>query len=144
MTFTECCTCLVSTRARADAAKMTARRFKSLIGLAFRTVSLIEYPKAPMSEQPHGGSTGRWLKRITQSMSVSRADLDELIEDLREPSERRLFDGDALVMLEVCWRWRTCRYATSCARARKWGVRRTRRVSKDSSSCGRIGHSRFP
>src|SRR5260370_12679723 len=53
-----------------------------------------------MSEQPHGGSTGRWLKRITQSMSGEPRDLAELIEDLREASERGLFDGDALVMLE--------------------------------------------
>ncbi len=46
------------------------------------------------------GSTGRWLKRITQSMSGEPRDLAELIEDLREASERGLFDGDALVMLE--------------------------------------------
>ena len=52
-----------------------------------------------MSEQPHGG-TGRWLKRITQSMSGEPRDLAQLIEDLREASERGLFDGDALVMLE--------------------------------------------
>jgi len=53
-----------------------------------------------MSEQPQGGTTGRWLKRITQSMSGEPRDLAELIEDLREASERGLFDGDALVMLE--------------------------------------------
>jgi magnesium and cobalt transporter len=53
-----------------------------------------------MSEQPHGGSTGRWLKRITQSMTGEPRDLAELIEHLREASERGLFDGDALVMLE--------------------------------------------
>jgi magnesium and cobalt transporter len=53
-----------------------------------------------MSEQPHGGSTGRWLKRITQSMTGEPRDLAELIEQLRDASERGLFDGDALVMLE--------------------------------------------
>jgi CBS domain-containing protein len=53
-----------------------------------------------MSDQNTGGSTGRWLKRITQSMSGEPRDLAELIEDLREASERGLFDGDALVMLE--------------------------------------------
>jgi magnesium and cobalt transporter len=52
-----------------------------------------------MSEQPHGG-TGRWLKRITRSMSGEPRDLAELIEELRDASERGLFDGDALVMLE--------------------------------------------
>jgi magnesium and cobalt transporter len=53
-----------------------------------------------MSEQPHGGTTGRWLKRITQSMTGEPRDLAELIDHLREASERGLFDGDALVMLE--------------------------------------------
>jgi magnesium and cobalt transporter len=52
-----------------------------------------------MSEQPQGG-TGRWLKRITKSMSGEPRDLAELIDKLREASERGLFDGDALVMLE--------------------------------------------
>jgi magnesium and cobalt transporter len=53
-----------------------------------------------MSEPPQGSSTGRWLKRITQSMSGEPRDLAELVENLREASERGLFDGDALVMLE--------------------------------------------
>ena len=52
-----------------------------------------------MSEQPHGG-TGRWLKRITKSMSGEPRDIAEFIEDLRHASERGLFDDDALVMLE--------------------------------------------
>jgi magnesium and cobalt transporter len=55
---------------------------------------------SPMSEQPHGGTTGRWLKRITQSMTGEPRDLAELIDHLRGASERGLFDGDALVMLE--------------------------------------------
>ncbi|GAC1307355.1 MAG: HlyC/CorC family transporter [Steroidobacteraceae bacterium] len=46
------------------------------------------------------GSTGRWLKRITQSMSGEPRDVAGLIEALREASARGLFDGDALVMLE--------------------------------------------
>jgi magnesium and cobalt transporter len=52
-----------------------------------------------MSDPPHG-NTGRWLKRITQSMSGEPRDLAELIEDLREASERGLFNADALVMIE--------------------------------------------
>ncbi len=52
-----------------------------------------------MSDQTTG-STGRWLKRITQSMTGEPRDLAELIDDLRGASERGLFDGDALVMLE--------------------------------------------
>ncbi len=53
----------------------------------------------PMSDQSHGG-TGRWLKRITKSMSGEPRDLSELIEDLGEASARGLFDADALAMLE--------------------------------------------
>ena len=52
-----------------------------------------------MSEQSHGG-TGRWLKRITKSMAGEPRDLAELIEELRAASDRGLFDGDALAMLE--------------------------------------------
>ncbi len=52
-----------------------------------------------MSDQTQGG-TGRWLKRITKSMSGEPRDLAEIIEELREASERGFFDGDALVMLE--------------------------------------------
>jgi magnesium and cobalt transporter len=52
-----------------------------------------------MSDQSPG-STGRWLKRITQSMTGEPRDLAECIEGLREASERGLFDNDALVMLE--------------------------------------------
>jgi Mg2+/Co2+ transporter CorC len=77
-----------------------------------------------MSEQSTG-STGRWLKRITQSMSGEPRDLPELIEDLREASERGLFDGDALVMLEgVCWRRIYC----ACGR-------RARRHSRFANTC---------
>jgi magnesium and cobalt transporter len=52
-----------------------------------------------MSDQTTG-NTGRWLRRITQSMSGEPRDLPELIEDLREASARALFNSDALVMLE--------------------------------------------
>ena len=37
-----------------------------------------------MSEQPHGGTTGRWLKRITQSMTGEPRDLADLISAFRE------------------------------------------------------------
>jgi magnesium and cobalt transporter len=71
-----------------------------LIGLDFRTLIADPVCSSPMPEQTHGGTTGRWLKRITQSMSGEPRDLAELVEHLREASERGLFDGDALVMLE--------------------------------------------
>jgi magnesium and cobalt transporter len=52
-----------------------------------------------MSDQTLG-STGRWLKRITQSMSGEPRDVGELIEALRDASDRGLLGSDALVMLE--------------------------------------------
>src|SRR3984885_4179754 len=86
--------------ARRRPAKWPPARFKSLIGLGFQTPTADPVCSHPMSEQPHGGTTGRWLKRITQSMSGEPRDLAELVENLREASERGLFNGDALVMLE--------------------------------------------
>ena len=52
-----------------------------------------------MSDQTLG-STGKWLKRITKSMSGEPRDVGELIEALRDASERGLLGEDALVMLE--------------------------------------------
>jgi magnesium and cobalt transporter len=45
-------------------------------------------------------ATGRWLKRITQSLAGEPHDRAELLELLREANERGLLDGDALTMLE--------------------------------------------
>jgi len=45
-------------------------------------------------------ATGRWLKRITQSLSGEPHDRAELVELLREANERGLLDADALQMLE--------------------------------------------
>jgi len=45
-------------------------------------------------------TTGRWLKRITQSLSGEPQDRAELIALLRETAERGLVDADALEMLE--------------------------------------------
>ena len=45
-------------------------------------------------------ATGRWLKRITQSLSGEPQDREELMQLLREAAERGLVDGDALTMLE--------------------------------------------
>jgi len=52
-----------------------------------------------MSDQTLG-STGSWLKRITKSMAGEPRDVGELIEALRDASDRGLLGEDALVMLE--------------------------------------------
>ena len=97
-----------------------------------------------MTEQPQG-STGRWLKRITQSMSGEPRDLPELIEDLREASARGLYDGDALVMLEGV-------LAVADMQVRDIMVPRSQMVFVErDESPGKLvelmvesGHSRFP
>src|SRR5580700_6334187 len=45
-------------------------------------------------------TTGRWLKRLTQSLSAEPQDRDELLALLRETATRGLVDADALEMLE--------------------------------------------
>src|SRR5262245_58760406 len=45
-------------------------------------------------------TTGRWLKRITQSLSGEPQDRAELVQLLRESAERGLLNSDALDMLE--------------------------------------------
>jgi magnesium and cobalt transporter len=98
-----------------------------------------------MSEQPDSGSTGRWLKRITQAMTGEPRDLAELIEHLRGASERGLFDGDALVMLEGV-------LAVADMQVRDIMVPRSQMVfvERDESpeklveSVVESGHSRFP
>jgi magnesium and cobalt transporter len=47
-----------------------------------------------------GNTTGRWLKRFTQTLSGEPQDREDLITQLREASERGLIDGEALLMLE--------------------------------------------
>jgi magnesium and cobalt transporter len=45
-----------------------------------------------MSEQPHGGTTGRWLKRITQSMTGEPRDLAELLEGVLAVADMQVRD----------------------------------------------------
>lgn len=97
-----------------------------------------------MSDQNQGG-TGRWLKRFTKSMSGEPRDLAELIEELREASNRGLFDGDALVMLEGV-------LAVADMQVRDIMVPRSQMVfvERDESPDALValvvesGHSRFP
>jgi magnesium and cobalt transporter len=46
------------------------------------------------------GSTGRWLRRITDTLSGEPRDLDDLIETLTQARERGLINADAFEMLE--------------------------------------------
>jgi magnesium and cobalt transporter len=46
------------------------------------------------------GPTGRWLRRITESLSGDPRDVDELLEVLSDAKQRGLIDDDAFQMLE--------------------------------------------
>src|SRR5215469_13258533 len=47
-----------------------------------------------------GTTTGRWLRRITQSLAGEPQDREELIAKLHEARERGLIDAEAMTMLE--------------------------------------------
>jgi magnesium and cobalt transporter len=97
-----------------------------------------------MSDQ-NTGSTGRWLKRITQSMSGEPRDLAELIEDLREASARGLFDGDAQVMLEGVLAVADMQVRDIMVpRAQMVFVERDESPEKLVALAVESGHSRFP
>ncbi|HMK86120.1 MAG TPA: transporter associated domain-containing protein [Steroidobacteraceae bacterium] len=97
-----------------------------------------------MSEQPTG-STGRWLKRITQSMSGEPRDLAELIEDLRQASERGLFNADALVMIEGVLAVADMQVRDIMVpRAQMVFIERDERPDRIVELVVESGHSRFP
>ena len=54
--------------------------------------------RIPMAEQP--GSTGRWLRRITDTFSVEPRDMQELSNVLTHARERGIIDGDAFQMFD--------------------------------------------
>ncbi len=47
-----------------------------------------------------GSTTGRWLRRITQQIAGEPQDREEIVQLLRETSDRGLIDSDALGMIE--------------------------------------------
>jgi magnesium and cobalt transporter len=51
-------------------------------------------------EEKDTGATGKWIRRITESLSGEPRDLEELGETLEGAEERGIIDGDALEMLE--------------------------------------------
>ena len=51
-------------------------------------------------EEKETGTTGKWIRRITDSLSGEPRDLNELIKMLEAAAEREIIDGDALDMLE--------------------------------------------
>jgi magnesium and cobalt transporter len=51
-------------------------------------------------DEKETGTTGKWIRRITDSLSGEPRDLNELIETLEAAVDREIIDQDALEMLE--------------------------------------------
>src|ERR1700691_6137173 len=95
-----CCTCwAMTTNMPPRPGKWPIWKYDSLKSWDFLTRMRDRVSSSPMSD-PTLSNTGSWLKRITKSMAGEPRDLGELIEELRDASNRGLLGGDALVMLE--------------------------------------------
>jgi len=90
-------------------------------------------------------ATGRWLKRITQSLSGEPHDRAELVVLLREAGERGLIDDDALTMLEGVLEVSDLQVRDIMVpRVQMVFVRRDDPPAKILPSVIESGHSRFP
>jgi magnesium and cobalt transporter len=90
-------------------------------------------------------TTGRWLKRLTQTFAAEPQDRQQLIEILREARTRGLLDADALPMLEGVLAVSELHVRDIMVpRAQMVFVRRDDPVSRILPTVIESGHSRFP
>jgi magnesium and cobalt transporter len=90
-------------------------------------------------------ATGRWLRKITQSLAAEPQDRAELIEQLRDANQRGLVDGDALNMLEGVLAVSDMQVRDIVVpRAQMVFVRRADPAAKILPVVIESGHSRFP
>jgi magnesium and cobalt transporter len=91
------------------------------------------------------GATGRWLRRVKQSLSGEPQDRAALLELLREARERGLVDSDALAMLEGVLEVSDLQVRDIMVpRAQMVFLRRTARPGEILPVVVESGHSRFP
>jgi magnesium and cobalt transporter len=91
------------------------------------------------------GATGRWLRRVKQSLSGEPQDRDELLAQLREARERGLIDTDALTMLEGVLEVSDLQVRDIMVpRAQMVFLRRDAPPAKILPVVVESGHSRFP
>jgi magnesium and cobalt transporter len=92
-----------------------------------------------------GNSTGRWLRRITQSLAGEPQDREGLIARLQEARERGLIDAEAMSMLEGVLDVGDLQVRDIMVpRARMVFVRRDDPVRSILPAVIESGHSRFP
>ena len=91
------------------------------------------------------GATGRWLRRVKQSLSGEPQDRAELLAQLREARERGLIDTDALTMLEGVLEVADLQVRDIMVpRAQMVFLRRDAPPAKILPVVVESGHSRFP
>jgi magnesium and cobalt transporter len=91
------------------------------------------------------GATGRWLKRLTQSLATEPQDRTQLLELLRAVAARGLIDGEALAMLEGVREVSDLQVRDIMVpRAQMVVVRRDQPVARILPVVVESGHSRFP
>jgi magnesium and cobalt transporter len=90
-------------------------------------------------------TTGRWLKRLTQSFAAEPQDRQELLDVLREARSRGLLDAEAFTMLEGVLEVSNIHVRDIMVpRAQMVFVRRDDPVSRILPTVIESGHSRFP
>ena len=90
-------------------------------------------------------TTGKWLKRLTQTFAAEPQDRQQLLEILREARTRGLLDADALHMLEGVLEVANLHVRDIMVpRAQMVFVRRDDPVSRILPTVVESGHSRFP
>jgi magnesium and cobalt transporter len=90
-------------------------------------------------------STGKWLKRLTQSFAAEPQNRQQLLEILREARTRGLLDAEALPMLEGVLEVSDLQVRDIMVpRAQMVFVRRDDPVSRILPTVVESGHSRFP
>jgi magnesium and cobalt transporter len=90
-------------------------------------------------------TTGRWLKRLTQSLAAEPQDRKELVTLLHEAAERGLIDSDALIMLEGVLEVGDLQVRDIMVpRAQMVVVRRDQPAARILPVVVESGHSRFP
>ena len=90
-------------------------------------------------------TTGKWLKRLTQTFAAEPQDRKQLLEILREARTRGLLDADSLPMLEGVLEVSDLQVRDIMVpRAQMVFVRRDDPVSRILPTVVESGHSRFP
>jgi hemolysin (HlyC) family protein len=92
-----------------------------------------------------GNTTGRWLRRITQSLAGEPQDREDLLAKLREAADRGLIDSEAMAMLEGVLDVSDLQVRDIMVpRAQMVFLRRDEPSASILSTVVESGHSRFP